>query len=83
MQEEIKLLIKEVCTELNSAVKKHPPINSAHEGYAVILEELDELFDEVKKQTKNRNIDNMRKEVIQIAAMAMRFIIDVCDKEVT
>jgi hypothetical protein len=67
--------------ELRTAIIKHPPINSAHEGYAVILEEVDELKEEVWKQTKNRDINHMRKEAIQVAAMAMRFILDVCDKE--
>lgn len=28
---------------------KHAPMRGAHEGYAVILEELDELWDEVKR----------------------------------
>lgn len=52
--------------------------NSAHEGYAVILEELDELWDEVKKNGQKRDIQKMRDEAIQVAAMAMRFVIDVC-----
>jgi NTP pyrophosphatase (non-canonical NTP hydrolase) len=52
--------------------------NSAHEGYAVILEELDELWDEVKKNGQTRDMQKMRDEAIQVAAMAMRFVIDVC-----
>lgn len=35
--------IKEVVDELNVATNKLGPFNSTHEGYAVILEELDEL----------------------------------------
>jgi hypothetical protein len=52
--------------------------NSAHEGYAVILEELDELWDEVKKNGSQRDVQKMRDEAIQVAAMAMRFVVDVC-----
>jgi hypothetical protein len=44
-----------------------------HEGYAVILEELDELWDEVKKNQKNYDIVAQRKEVLQCAAMCLRF----------
>jgi hypothetical protein len=51
-------------------------MHGAHEGYAVILEELDELWAEVKAQVHNP--DRMRKEALQVAAMAVRFVEDVC-----
>jgi len=70
----------EAVAELEKATRKHKPLNSAHEGYAVILEELDELWEHVRAQTEDRDVQEMRKECIQIAAMAMRFIQDVCDK---
>ena len=40
---------------MERARTKHKPINSAHEGYAVILEELDEFWDEVKKKREMRD----------------------------
>ena len=49
--------------------------NSFHEGYAVIKEELDELWDEIK--SKERTLTNMRKEAIQVAVTAIRFIQDL------
>jgi|GEM_PF-5944413 len=55
----------------------HKPLRSAHEGYAVILEELDELWEEIKR--KDRDKKRMRAEAVQVAAMATRFLIDVCD----
>lgn len=58
--------------EQKRATKKHGPIRSFHEGYAVLLEEVDELWDEVKKKTENRNIDNIKEELVQIAAMAAK-----------
>ena len=67
-----------VAAEVDQAVAKHPPMHSSHEGYSVILEELDELWDEVKKQTKDRSRDRMRLEAMQVAAMAVRFMTDVC-----
>lgn len=44
-----------------------------HEGYAVIREEIDELWDEIKKNQRDDNLPAMRKEAIQGAAMLIRF----------
>lgn len=55
-----------------------PPMNSAHEGYAVLAEEVDELWDHVKVKQGSRNIPEMTYEAVQVATMALRFIIDVC-----
>lgn len=55
------------------------PFNSVHEGYAVLFEEVDELWDEVKKNPrkmeggKEEHKRRMRIEAIQVAAMALRF----------
>ena len=76
---ELVLLLNEVEQEYLKATAKFGKFNSAHEGYAVILEELEELKTEVFKKKQNRDIDRMRKEAIQIAAMAIRFITDVCE----
>lgn len=63
--------------ELARAVDKFRPMASPHEGYAVILEEVDELWDAVKRG----NMDAMREEAVQVAAMAVRFLVDCvyCD----
>lgn len=62
---------------LQKARAKHGPMASAHEGYAVLLEEVEELWKEVKRQ--ERDPAAMRKEALHCAAMALRFIVDVCD----
>lgn len=71
-------VVQEVAIELSQAQAKFPPFNSGHEGYAVILEELDELWTEIRSNqtTLGRN-DRMRKEAIQVAAMALRFLVDM------
>lgn len=68
----------DVDAELCKALTSYPAFNSAHEGYAVMLEEVEELWAEVRTNAKHRNIETMRAEAIQIAAMAMRFALDCC-----
>lgn len=77
----LDVAINEVRAELASAMKMWPPFNSAHEGYAVIREELEkELWDHVCMKQKARDLGAMRKEALQVAAMGIRFAIDVCDE---
>ena len=61
-----------VAEELASARKQHKPINSTHEGYAVMLEEMDEFWDEVKKKSRDRDRGQMLRELVQLGAMAQR-----------
>jgi hypothetical protein len=67
--------IIEVVEELQSARIKFPPFHSAHEGYAVLKEEVDELWTEIKR--KHQIKPDMRHEAVQTAAMAIRFLLDV------
>lgn len=68
---------QEIATEYLRARIKHAPMHGAHEGYAIMLEEVDELWDEIKKREPSKA--EMRKEAIQIAAMALAFVMEVCD----
>lgn len=72
-------ILAEIHKELDQAVAKFSPMYSPHEGYAIILEELDELWEEVKKQYHVRSKPKMKKEAVQVAAMAMRFVLDLCE----
>jgi hypothetical protein len=72
----------EILNELHAAQTKFRPFNSEHEGYAVLLEEVEELWAEVKKSPRNRRPDALRAEAIQVAAMAVRFLLDRCPKKV-
>jgi len=68
--------VKAMTRELENARKAHPrPINSLHEGYSVILEELDEFWEEVRPKTRNES--NALDELIQVAAMCQRVAEDV------
>lgn len=71
-----ELVTDEVADEVMHARSKFGPMNSPHEGYAVLLEEVDELWDEVRRRDFSR--DRARKEAIQVAAMAICFAAEVC-----
>ncbi len=62
-----------IADEIRTAMAKFSPFASAHEGYAVLQEEVDELWHEVKHGTRKR----AREEAVQVAAMALRFLVDV------
>lgn len=65
----------DVIDEVARAVEKHGPMQNGHEAYGVIMEEVAEFFDEIRKQQLDKAAT--RKELIQIAAMACRAIIDL------
>lgn len=61
-----------VRAEVLRAIERYPAFNSTHEGYAVIAEELDELWDDVKRNHKPGAVE----EAVQVAAMGVRFVMD-------
>lgn len=71
-------VILKVIHELNIANSDYPHFHSLHEGYAVLLEEVDELWDLVRLNQKKRDYELVEKECIQIASMAIRIIQDCC-----
>lgn len=73
----VAVVLNDVADELTRAMKLHGPQRSAHESYAVILEEVDEFWDEVKKKRSEQSDANLRTELIQIAAMACRAVVDL------
>ena len=66
-------------SEFNRAENLYPKFHSNHEGYAVIKEEVDELWDEIKKSKGVRCNERMQHELIQIGAMVVRYLDNLCD----
>ena len=71
--EKLDRILADVRAEYLRASKKFGAFNSTHEGYGVIAEEFDEMWDEIKAN----NSADACKESIQVAAMATRFIMDL------
>lgn len=69
----------EVREELTRASEMYDSFHNAHEGFAVLLEEVDELWEIIK--LKPQNTQKIKQEAIQICAMAMRIIMDCVDHE--
>ncbi len=69
--------LSDVQDEVSRATIKYPPFNSAHEGYAVLLEEVDELWIEVKRKQSERDQDALIDEAMHVAAMAVRFAVEI------
>lgn len=69
-------ITRDMVAELKRATANYGPMASEHEAYAIIKEEIDELWAEIKLKPSQRNKERMRKESIQCMAMLARFIID-------
>ena len=63
--------------ELEKAREGFRDMASAHEAFAVLKEEVDELWDEVKVNQKRRVASQFLKELVQVAAMAQRMAEDI------
>lgn len=58
--------------ELNRAYAKHGRDQwGRHEFYGILMEEVEEMFDDIKADAP---AEQLEKEIIQVAAMAIRFL---------
>lgn len=70
--------VSELEAELREALVSNPKFHSTHEGFGVLLEEVHELWDWIRSTKPYTSITpEMHKEAIQVAAMALRFIMDL------
>jgi len=75
-------LAYEIANEVARARQLFPPHHSLHEALGIVQEEFDEFKDEVYAHNLTKGRDRRpaaRVELIQLAAMAMRTILDVID----
>ncbi len=71
MEEEQVEFCNLVVAECDRARKQYAPMNSCHEGLAVLWEEFEELKNEVFK--KRPDYDKIKEECVQLAAMCRCF----------
>jgi len=73
----VETAVELILEEYHKTVARYPyAFHSHHEGYAVIKEEIDELWDAIKTKKNHPNlIKALREEATQVAAMAIRFLV--------
>lgn len=71
----LEVFFNDVYNEFNRTNAIYPHFHSYHEGYAVILEELDEMWDEIKK--KRNDPRRIYEETVQVSAMCLKLIISM------
>lgn len=70
----------DVAVELRRVLSIHTrPYASLHEGAAILREEHDELWDEVKKREQHR--PSVRAEASQVAAVALRIMAELTEEQ--
>jgi len=75
LKERLTVICNDAMNEAERALNKYQrPYASEHEFYAVLKEEVEELWDEIKKKEELRDMVAMRKEAIQCTAVLIRFI---------
>jgi len=67
-------LAEEIDEEIGRATATHGGFASLHEAWAVLKEELDEVWDITRQKRSERKREALREEFIQIAAMAIKSI---------
>lgn len=70
---DIALALMAVGMECELSREAHGRFHSAHEGYAILKEEVDELWEAVRQD----DLEHAAFEAVQVAAMAVRFICDL------
>ena len=71
--------LNQVRAEAIRARKLYGSFHSSHEAYAVMAEELDEFFQYVKKTHSRTVPSGARKELVQLAAMALCTYVEVVE----
>lgn len=68
----IEQFVADTEAELARALLRHGTFHSLHEAYAVLLEEVDELWDHVREKEHERKHAEVYKELVQISAVAAK-----------
>jgi hypothetical protein len=72
-EKQVDEILASIKRELLRGIKNHGLHHSTHEGYAVLKEEVDEMWDDIKKDLESHSCV----ECIQVGAMAVKYILSV------
>ena len=72
MKQKVPSIVDEVVAEYRRAVEKFPPYHSDREGFDILDEEVQELKQAIRHETPQQ----ARAEAIQVAAVAIRLVMD-------
>lgn len=67
-------ILTDVAEEVERSEKHGSKFASLHEAYAVMAEEMDEVWDITKMKKRDRGMNKLRDELIQVAAMAVKAV---------
>jgi hypothetical protein len=65
-----------VAAELARARDRYPKFHSLHEAFATLLEEVDEIWEEIKRRPELRVKTRLLQEAVQVGAMIQRLAED-------
>jgi len=68
--------------ETETVRKLHPRVINLHEGFAILLEEVEEFKAEVWKKESKRDLHNAYKELVQIASICNRIAEDLLEPKI-
>ena len=66
------VILEQFSAEADRAARHGATFASLHEAWAVLLEELDEVWDITRQKRRDRSALELQKEFIQIGAMAIK-----------
>ncbi len=68
-----------ILDEYDQAAENRPSFHSLHEAYAILLEEVDELWLLIKQKPYPQRMGQIQAEAIQVSATALRLLVDCTD----
>lgn len=72
-----ELIYPAITEELKRSYVHSETYASLHEAYAVLLEEVEEVWDITKQKRKDRSASELRAELVQVAAVAVKAILSM------
>lgn len=72
---DIDNIVMQMKIECRRAIQINGGFNTLHEGFAFLKEEVDELWEEIKKSPKSDNDIEVILEALQVGAMAIAIIL--------